>query len=551
MSDLEQSLLNTLGDHPEDWSVRMLLAEKMLERDAPKEAGSLLCAAPVAPKLDDHLYKLVDLGGTDSIPLVEEYLRSNPANAYAHELLAGLCEACGKDEQAIQHRSVAAALGGATATPTPEISPSDAPPAAENLTAPEIVQHEQVVSEVAYDEGQMPEGMPPPPAPFDPAGHVPDFIPPPDAHAAEAGYGETYAPVGPPPKEKKGGSRMTAIIIAVGVHVLIGILAALVVILPQRKDEPEIVAAVIGPPAQKREMQKKNVVKQTKKTSASAAAAAPLAQLMRANAVAKIAMPEVTRTSTGPLGIGDADFGSGGFGSGGGGMGSGASFFGGSSTGNRFLFVIDHSGSMKPNQVKLRNDELERALKSLKGVQYQVLLFAGGAYYASKGWSIKPGGGKDNIATGPKGTYRFKQIKGAGDYEFDGPDTKLPQTEWLSSSSSNVSQTMNIVKGHRLFYGTDWELALRVGHKMSPPPDVIFFMSDGTGGNDPPPILSMNSKNGKPVINTVAMQTTQGMAQFAEIAKKTKGSFTIVDKDGKPIDGFDYQKNPGKFRGRL
>jgi len=107
------------------------------------------------------------------------------------------------------------------------------------------------------------------------------------------------------------------------------------------------------------------------------------------------------------------------------------------------------------------------------------------------------------------------------------------------------------VEKHPLFGGTDWELALRIGHLMEPAPDVIFFMSDGTGGNAPAPILSFNAKHGKPVINTVAMQTTAGLKEFATIAAKTKGSFTIVDKRGKPIDGFDFQKNPGKYKGRL
>lgn len=232
-------------------------------------------------------------------------------------------------------------------------------------------------------------------------------------------------------------------------------------------------------------------------------------------------------------------------------MGSGASFFGGSSTGQRFLFVIDHSGSMRKNQVELRDKELERALKSLKGVQYQVLLFAGGAYYASKGWSLSSRGNQANTVKGPKGDWEFVSVGGAGNFDYKGAAEKLPKADWLASTPSNVKKTMDFIKGERLFYGTDWGLALDIAHRMEPAPDVIFFMADGTGGNSPPPILAINSKFGRPPINTVAMQTTQGIQQFAEIAKKTKGSFTIVDRNGKPIDGFDYLKNPGKFNGRL
>ena len=38
---------------------------------------------------------------------------------------------------------------------------------------------------------------------------------------------------------------------------------------------------------------------------------------------------------------------------------------------------------------------------------------------------------------------------------------------------------------------------------------------------------------------------------LTKIARKTKGSYVIVDKSGKPIYGFDYLKNPGKFKNRL
>ena len=534
MSGIEESLLQTLEKHPEDWSVRMLVVDKMLEREARDEAAELICAAPCAPKTEEQVFRMAELGEGNSLELVQEFVKENPASAYGHQVLAGLLQFVGREEQAGQHLSVASALGGGAGVVHEELEQPQ-----QQLA--ESYEHE-VVEESVVTHNEPDQYYPHAEA----SENEDHFVPPPPDNIQYEQSNE-----GNPKKQT--GSKATAIIIAVGVHVLIALIAALVVILPPAKDEPEIVAAVIGPPKKKQEMQKKNVVKQTKKSSASAAAAAPIAQLMRANAVAKIAMPNVTRTSTGPLGIGEADFGGGGFGSGGDGLGSGASFFGGTSTGKRFLFIIDHSGSMKPNQVQLRNDELQRALSSLKGVQYQVLLFAGGGYYAWKGWSLKADKGhKVNTVTGPKKTtHKFLMVKGFGDYKFDGADSKLPREEWLNASSANVKETMKHVKANKLFGGTDWELALRIGHLMKPAPDVIFFMSDGTGGNNPPPILAMNSKHGKPVINTVAMQTTQGMDQFAEIAKKTKGSFTIVDKKGKPIDGFDFKKNPGKYKGRL
>lgn len=524
MNDVEKALRATLEGHPEDWSLRWLVVEKVIERGESEEAAALITAAPAPPVSEAELQRVVELAGAESLPMLQTFVAHNPANAYGHELLATMFDWLGYSEQAHQHSAVAQALQG-TSAPTEEL--------AEEIVEEEIRYEEPVAAE---EIEAAPEELPqlPPPSEYSSTPVVADATP---------GSAKTKAT----------GSKVTAILVAVAVHLIIALIALVVVIMPPTKDEPEIVAAMAPPSPKKREMQKKNVVKKTKKSSASSAAAAPLAQLMRASAMAKISMPEVTKVSSGPLGMGDADFGSGGFGSGGDGLGSGASFFGGSSTGNRFLFIIDHSGSMKSNQVDLRNKEVERALKSLKGVQYQVILFAGGGYFASPGWSVEPrkGNRKDVEIKGPKGNYSFISKGGFDDYDFRGADSKLPREDWLEANSANVKQTMDIIKKHKLFAGTDWELALRIGHLMSPPPDVIFFMSDGSGGNAPGPILSFNGKNGKPVINTVAMQTIQGMREFAEIARKTEGSFTIVDKKGKPIDGFDYQKNPQKYKGRL
>jgi hypothetical protein len=521
MSDIETSLRSALDEHPEDWSIRILIADKMMERAALPEAVQLITEAPCAPETEAHLHRVVEIGGPASLALVQSFVLQNPSSAYGHEVLASVFESTGDLAKAEEHRTVAMAL-----------APSSFLPHQEEELIPMDAGH--FSSEAPGNPGVAENSGPPPP----------DFV----IESVQEYETEIYSAEEPPSQR---GTKATAILVAIAFHVAVALIAMLVVILPQARDEPEIVAAVIGPPAKKQEMQKKNVVKQTKKTSASSAAAAPLAQLMRANALAKISLPNVTKTSKGPLGIGDADFGGGGFGSGGQGLGSGASFFGGTSTGQRFLFVLDHSGSMKKNQVDLRNDELEKALKSLKGVQYQVLLFAGGGYYAWDGWSVKRQGKLDNLVKGPGGSYLFKSVKGYGDYKFDGPESRLPKADWLPASAANVKNTMKIVKKDPLFGGTDWEVALNVAHVMDPPPDVIFFMADGTGGNSPPPILKVNAKYGKPPINMVAMQTTAGAKEFAEIAKKTKGSFTIVDKKGKPIDGFEYLKSPDKFKGRL
>jgi hypothetical protein len=348
--------------------------------------------------------------------------------------------------------------------------------------------------------------------------------------------------------------KASAVTIAILVHIALAIIFAFIAVSFKKDADPQIVA-IAAPVSTKTEpkMEKKTVMKQVKQTSA-ASAASPIAKMIRANTTAKIAAPEVTKVSDGPLGLGEGDFGDGfGNGSGGGGMGSGAMFFGSKSTGKRFMFCLDHSASMSQQQIDLRNAETEKALKALPStVEYQVVLFAGGNYFAEKGWSIANGGGREQTVTGPdKKTYKFFSKAGAGDYELDGPDSKLPTTKWLRATKANVHNTVEFMQSNKKFFGTDWDLALKTAQNMDPPPDVIFFMSDGTGGNTPAPILAHNRKNGKAKINTFAMQTKSGAKEFNEIAEKTGGEFTIVLRDGETIKGKDYLKDPSKYNARI
>lgn len=233
--------------------------------------------------------------------------------------------------------------------------------------------------------------------------------------------------------------------------------------------------------------------------------------------------------------------------------GGGAMFFGGRSSGQRYLFVLDHSASMKPHQVKLRDNELERTLKGLRGVKYHIMLFAGGAYYVDKGWQAanKQPTKWPTVFESPGGKYSFKD-NGLFDFKLQGDPKDFPSPRWLTATPSNIRRSLEEVRTAKKFGGTDWDNALMLAHLMDPPPDVIFFMTDGIDRQiDTSQIVRNSRGNGAPKINCVAMQTTAAQEQFAEIAKRTNGSYTIVDKDGKPIDGFKFMKNPKDFEGRL
>ncbi|MEM7145488.1 MAG: hypothetical protein AAF591_10145 [Verrucomicrobiota bacterium] len=343
-------------------------------------------------------------------------------------------------------------------------------------------------------------------------------------------------------EEKKGSKKTQAVLWAVVIHVGLFILFALIVILPAIREKPELVAQVmpagidLDPKKQKR-----SVTKQVEKASA-ASSASPIARLMRANATAVIAAPEVKKISEGPIGLGEGDFGDGGFGSGSGGMGSGASFFGSKKTkGKRFLFILDYSASVNGNQRSITEAEMERALGALgPPIQYQVLLFAGPAWYA--GWNVS--GNRNNPTVTDedgKGSYQYRSVRGAGDFEFEGSKSELPKAPWLTATKANVKGTIEAMRDTKLVWGTDWAMAMEVGHLMDPPPDVIFFMADGTGGNDPPPILKINEAAGTPVIHMFAMQTSQGRAQFAEIAEKTGGEYRVIVDGKTTVPGEEYK----------
>ncbi|MEO0416710.1 MAG: hypothetical protein AAF226_17350, partial [Verrucomicrobiota bacterium] len=231
--------------------------------------------------------------------------------------------------------------------------------------------------------------------------------------------------------------------------------------------------------------------------------------------------------------------------------GTGASFFGSRASGRRFLFILDHSSSMSEEQLALRNGELQRSLETLPpGVQYQVILFAGACLFAEPKWTHDNTGQTRLITVSDaRGRdYQFKSIRGANEWDFDGEDKQMPKANWLRAGPQSFKKTMRAVETVKPFFGTDWGLALKMGTLMKPAPDVIFFMSDGSGGNAPRSILAFNKANGNPRINTFAMQTPDGARQFNEIAEGSGGTFVIVTKDGSTIKGADFLADEAKYR---
>ena len=70
---------------------------------------------------------------------------------------------------------------------------------------------------------------------------------------------------------------------------------------------------------------------------------------------------------------------------------------------------------------------------------------------------------------------------------------------------------------------------------MTPPPDVIFFMTDGasaaTTERDIDRIGS-RARSRKTIINTMALMESDAEAGMKELARRSKGRFTIIDSSG-------------------
>jgi hypothetical protein len=72
---------------------------------------------------------------------------------------------------------------------------------------------------------------------------------------------------------------------------------------------------------------------------------------------------------------------------------------------------------------------------------------------------------------------------------------------------------------------------------MEPPPQIIFFMTDGQmSGRDMMDLsrdLASKAKKKNIVVNSIAMMEPLAEESMLDLAKRTGGIFTIVEKGGK------------------
>lgn len=343
---------------------------------------------------------------------------------------------------------------------------------------------------------------------------------------------------------QKRNSTISSLLISILFLVLLGLILSLF-LLPKTHKE-EVVIVTYSYDQEQMKPDPKPIKETVKKKPSSPSSSVTTVITSAAMADVSIPVPEV-EVSTPSTDFGaDADFGSG-WGTGSGSGSGSASFFNTKTNAQRVAYIIDYSASMGGKREQLMRTELARSVGELKGrIEYQLIFFAGPVWVA--GDKIK--GGKNSMTVVTKGNEEFDWISTGGAHGFKPKDDKkLQKPEWLKASSKQIKQSIKLIEESKLVYGTIWEPAIDMALRMSPKPDVIFFMTDGScGGNmvETAERIGKKAKKQGVIINTVAMMQPQTRDAMLKMAEKSGGSFTLIKEDGKP---YDKNGKPVKLKG--
>ena len=188
--------------------------------------------------------------------------------------------------------------------------------------------------------------------------------------------------------------------------------------------------------------------------------------------------------------------GSSGMGSGmGGSGGGGTSFFGISSKGTRFCYIVDVSGSMKQNErLSAAIAELTKSLKKLPDFGRFYILF-----------------------------YSSDVQEPAG------------QSGWNTARSSTVRRLIREFESIQARGGTNPRPAFEQAFKLKPLPEVIFFLTDGEiSGFTVDDLKALIPNSTRVTVNTIAFGANSSQQILREIAQATGGQFNYVQTGAAP-----------------
>lgn len=341
---------------------------------------------------------------------------------------------------------------------------------------------------------------------------------------------------------------ISSVIISILVVCLIGITLLWILLPPIDNFTPEIVSYQTGvdEPEKVKERTLNRVVEKKPSSPSSS-----LARVIASNTVSEIAIPVPTEITT----IDSIDFGDGedmGDGWGDedwGGAGGATTFFGESIMGERILYVIDYSASMRGPREKLMRAELAKSVQQLPaGKKYQMIFFAGPAWVA--GNEVQMGKGKGGAVVIGKGRHKYEWKKGQGFHRWE-PDGERQQPIWLDATDKEIKKSEKIVKTNPLVWGTNWQNPLEMAFTMDPLPNAIIFMTDGLAGGNPLDVaetFASKAKKAGIVINAIALMEPRAAEAMGALAKGSGGKFSLINADGKKVDARKIEPKKGRAK---
>lgn len=215
-----------------------------------------------------------------------------------------------------------------------------------------------------------------------------------------------------------------------------------------------------------------------------------------------------------------------------GGLGGGTVFFNQEIKANRVAYVIDFSLSMSGKREKLMRKELEKSVRQLSPLMhFQLIFFSGPVWIAGDRVEMNIGN-TEAVVTHGDTEYKWERGSTAGSWEHKG---RKPSAEWLAAGPVEIESAAVQIRETHLEYGTHWVSPLEIALEMTPPPDVIFFMTDGASpGTTERDIerLGSRARAKKTVINTMALMEPEAEDGMKELARRSKGRFTVIDASG-------------------
>ncbi|GEM_PF-2752529 len=195
------------------------------------------------------------------------------------------------------------------------------------------------------------------------------------------------------------------------------------------------------------------------------------------------------------------------------------------------VFVIDYSLSMRGRKIELAKKELAKAVKRMKnGTKYQIIFFGGPVWLAEDKVTL----GKEHpvfVETRTDINGNTYKRKGSIWVDSKGNEAAI-DIKYRVANDATIAESIKHVQENPMSFGTRWVEPVELG--LSLKPELIYFMTDGTGGNQQQMEgLAKKAESQNTVINSIAFMISERLEKpILTVAEMTGGLFTVVDKKG-------------------